>query len=446
MRRLTIIFQLIIIITSAAVAQWNIQLDTENFTNLDRIFFIDEADGWAIGGHNFAGEGPYYYTEDGGENWYLDPNWYNADYWGTDIVFVNHDTGFIAGINGKIHKTLDGGHNWIPIQTPATQNIIKLFFFDENNGWATLGQYSSGNILQTIDGGNTWDIKPILYDCYDNVCNLFFINENIGWISGFAFKTNNEDYSFIKKTANSGQNWLTLDSIVYTPYYYSDIFFIDSINGWIVGQQSGNEYLVLNTADGGETWSEQYLEEDVYYPPKIANCVFFANDTVGWIGTGEPCFDGHGAIYLTKNGGEDWLYQWSWDDYGIFDIQMLDQDTGWAAAGHFIFHTFDGDTIIYTGLNEIKSNVFSLDASPNPTTGTFNLNFNGDHHDAYNLVVSNPIGQTVFIKEQITTDQLNNISIDISGYPCGVYLVIITPESINTKNKNIYLTQKIIKL
>ncbi len=138
MKPLRLLFLFLIYTTVCAHAQWEIQLDNHFFTQLDRIFFIDENYGWAIGGSTIGSESPYFYTTDGGEHWYLDGNWWDIQ--GTDIVFVNHDTGFIAASDGVILKNINGGQTWTEIQTPASQDVMRLFFVDENNGWATLGQ------------------------------------------------------------------------------------------------------------------------------------------------------------------------------------------------------------------------------------------------------------------------------------------------------------------
>ena len=94
MRRLKLLLLFLLFTTSYTQAQWEIQLDNDNFTHLDRIFFLDENYGWAIGGATIGSTSPYFYTTNGGEQWYLCDDWMNRE--GTDICFVNQDTGFIA--------------------------------------------------------------------------------------------------------------------------------------------------------------------------------------------------------------------------------------------------------------------------------------------------------------------------------------------------------------
>jgi photosystem II stability/assembly factor-like uncharacterized protein len=174
---------LFFITTGYAQAQWEVQLDNQNFTHLDRIFFLDENYGWAIGGATIGAASPYFYTTDGGENWYLDDDWWNIQ--GTDIVFVNPDTGFIAAPNGIILKTIDGGQTWTNIQTPATQNVMRLFFVDGNNGWATLQNLNDSlQIIHTMDGGNTWYPQQVFEINTSRIRSIYFLNDSVGWGGG----------------------------------------------------------------------------------------------------------------------------------------------------------------------------------------------------------------------------------------------------------------------
>ncbi len=428
-----------------ARAQWEIQLDVEGFTFLDRICFIDSLNGWAIGGTTIGSGGPYFYTTDGGENWYLDDDWWDVA--GGDIVFVNRDTGFIATQHGKIYKTTDNGQTWDTIHTPATQDVIHLFFVDENNGWATLGSYSEGKILHTIDDSDNWELQSFIESVNANIESLFFINEDEGW-GGGDYSTGGIDYSVIKYTNDKGENWIEKYISTTQYYWFQDIFFTDTLQGWVVGQKSSiNTYLLLHTEDGGETWTEQTLAENSYGSPTRANCVFFVNDTVGWVGTGEPWFPGNGSIYLTTDGGENWNLQQEFYDYGIFDIQMLNQDTGWAVGGNYVYHTTNGDTITITGVNEnrISDGLFTI--SPNPSLGIFtvheqNINQKGFH----NIVITNTNSQTVYQLSNQTTEQLKNFTIDISSCPSGIYFITISPATRELNNRIHSLTKKIIKL
>ncbi len=262
-------------------AQWVLQADLQNFTHLDRITFIDNNYGWTIGGSSIGVSGPYFYTNDGGQNWFLHDDWIDVE--GTDIAFINPDTGFISSHSGLILKTTNAGQNWTEIQTPTTQDVKRLFFVDENNGWATF-QYNSGKLLRTIDSGITWELISCMEVEESGVNVIYFLNDTIGFGGGGA--TINGDFNMIRKTINLGESWETILSVPNFPYLFSSIYFSNTMQGWVVGQtNASNTYLVLHTEDGGETWEEQTLPELNWYGnPREASIIYsiqFVNDTLG---------------------------------------------------------------------------------------------------------------------------------------------------------------------
>ena len=75
-------------------ARWEIQLDNQNLCHLDRIHFIDQNYGRAIGGATIGCVSPYLYTTNDGEQWYLGDDWmnrqikYNTSRLNTGIYFI----------------------------------------------------------------------------------------------------------------------------------------------------------------------------------------------------------------------------------------------------------------------------------------------------------------------------------------------------------------------
>lgn len=424
MTKLKFLLFFLFITTGYAQAQWEIQLNVEGFTYLDRICFIDSLNGWAIGGASLGAASPYFYTIDGGENWYLDDDWMTI--YGTDIVFVNYDTGFIATENGKIYKTTDNGQTWDTIQTPATQNVVHLFFVDENNGWATL--YNSGNLLHTTNGGTSWNIVTTTLSY---ISDLFIVENNNIWCSGWVYLKSVA--SSIIYSNDNGLNWNEKYSD-YSNFFYS-VFFINQNIGWIGGQIDLNDDLpyILKTENMGDNWIEQIIESE-YCTEKI-NCIYFINDTVGWLGVGETQSQcNYGAVYFTNDGGENWQLQQEFDN-PILDIYALNKDTAWAVGEDFIYRNNNADTVIITSINEVNKEKAYFTLQPNPVKDKIQIRiFN--KFDNVNIQIRNVTG--VIIKQFPVSQK--KFTINLSFLQKGIYFLTLT------LNNQIIQTQKIIKL
>ena len=52
-----------------------------------------------------------------------------------DIEFVDENNGWIAARSGSLLRTADGGQNWEIIDLGIYENIHKIYFLDDLNGW-----------------------------------------------------------------------------------------------------------------------------------------------------------------------------------------------------------------------------------------------------------------------------------------------------------------------
>ncbi len=158
---------------------------------------------------------------------------------------------------------------------------------------------------------------------YNTYCGVFINKKNGWWLSG---PNGNLWY-----TVNGGILWTELvDSIG-----GSDIEFIDTLHGWIVGKTS-RDYIpyILITNNGGINW-------DKYSSPLLV-CVTFFDYLNG--------FAGGDSIYKTTNGGINWEPQTvePGQSFGITDIFFSDRKYGWAVGGSstvwdagIVLHTVD---------------------------------------------------------------------------------------------------------
>ncbi len=201
------------------------------------IYFIDENKGWISGGGFIystsdggnswilMGTAPEYgadkiqffnndtaviisggmpfYTNNGGLIWemknpqFIDPDFPMCNPY--DIYFVDENHGWLVGgdVNnhtGKISASSDGGLTWVA-QTPGTSEVIySVHFTDTLNGWAA----GEDVILNTTDGGNTWNIKDTIVENENSMTlnSIKFSDIQNGFFVG--------DYGIIYKTTNAG--------------------------------------------------------------------------------------------------------------------------------------------------------------------------------------------------------------------------------------------------
>ena len=103
-----------------------------------------------------------YYTTDGGDTWTMQgKNLIGARFDLNDIKIVEGVI-WVAGDNGAVLRSADGGVSWEIFQTGASGYNIGIAALDGTTAWAvsTGGGGGSGNIVNTNDSGKTWSIQP----------------------------------------------------------------------------------------------------------------------------------------------------------------------------------------------------------------------------------------------------------------------------------------------
>lgn len=201
-----------------------------------------------------------------------------------------------------------------------------MLFNDDNFGIA-LGDPTDDclSIITTKDGGETWQKT----DCNDlpkiedgeaafaaSNTNIALSGKNI-WIATGGLK------SRIFKSANAGKTWSGYN----TPFIQgksttgiNSVAFYNNKIGIICGgdytDKSGNLNNKAITKDGGKTW-QIVANNDL---PGYISCVQYVPNTKGQLVVAV----GTEGIYLSKNGGNNWLQICS-DDY--FTIRFINEHT-----------------------------------------------------------------------------------------------------------------------
>lgn len=89
-------------------------------------------------------------------------------------------------------------NQWQQVATPTVAQLTKAFFISENKGWA-VGH--DATILQTKDGGKTWQLQMQSVEIEKPFLDLLFFDENNGIAIGA--------YGLFYRTADGGNNWIS---------------------------------------------------------------------------------------------------------------------------------------------------------------------------------------------------------------------------------------------
>lgn len=219
--------------------------------------------------------------------------------WLRAIHFVNESEGWIAGSNGTLLFTKDGGETWERRKVPVKANFRDVYFRDEQTGWLLCESdiFSAGSgpisfLLRTDDAGESWQ-RVEFVSGRDRILKLLFTRKN----GALAFGEGGGIWSETDDVATTDRKQLWKRSDLPVLYLMLGGTLIDELRGFIVGAGG----TILSTADGGRTWRN--VEHGVHGMKIKLNSVFFLDDKRGWV-VGE-----NGTILNTVDGGISWSRQ-----------------------------------------------------------------------------------------------------------------------------------------
>ncbi|MBS1516376.1 MAG: T9SS type A sorting domain-containing protein [Bacteroidetes bacterium] len=389
--------------TTNGGVNWSMQ----NFTTSNGLYalqMINQGTGYAVGDGGVA-----FKTTNAGEvnsGWiYSQIQSVNNDL--NSVKFINQFTGWSSGGNGTLIKSTDGGISWLPLASGTTSFITSVNFYNPSTGWFT----STGGVKKSTDGGSSWvslagagsSTYNSIYCLTDQICfisaldgrllrttdggtswqvvvtspaelsRFCFVNNLTGWASGI---------NYIYRTTNGGTNWTQ----TILPGQNRDVNFINENTGWVPNFPNVNK-----TTDGGISWATYNVTSnsgESFYGIKFVNLL-----TGYCIGVSFTS----GKIYKTTNGGVNWAAETIPSVAGIYNLQFLNELTGWAVGSRGnTFRTTTGGAVFISQTSSIVPENFKLSQNyPNPFNPSTRINYELKNTNYVTLKVFDLLGKEV---------------------------------------------------
>ena len=311
----------------------------------------------------------YLKSSDGGITWTLESNLPIIPF--NSIQFINTTNGYIAGWNGNIFKTIDGGELVLNVSTSNNFRIECVYFMSADTGWIS-GGISNLNLDQAIskttDGGNTWIVQLNHVNQSDGVIYSICVSNDLGFASSLEGK--------IYKTTNGGNNW----NIVYQSdpnlwSFYSNVTILNSQIIFATGAtvQAFRAPRILISQDQGLNWT--FLQKEINLD--VITGSYFFNQNYGLMCgyTYSPQFGGF--IYETYNGGNTWSPRFT-SNHSIADIFFINISVGWVCGESLLLKTTNSGESwqdISNSINGYLRSIFFLNEDLGWVVGDYNHNF-----------------------------------------------------------------------
>jgi photosystem II stability/assembly factor-like uncharacterized protein len=227
------------------------------------------------------------------------------------VRFLDEKHGWIAGAEGALYSTRDGGETWDRAESGTEQNLTRMEWADGLHGWIA----AVNGVLSTADGGRTW--RPTLSGVeLERFAAMSFVDAETGWVSG-------SPDGIVYRTVNGGTDWTPLQAG--TAERVVDLSFTDRNNGFALGSIAG----LLRTRDGGLTWTRTGT-------PRFCSCVRFLTPLLGFAADNvmlSSLFEDRASIFRTEDGGETWTESAFPEALTVWRIEFTDPVAGVAMAG-----------------------------------------------------------------------------------------------------------------
>jgi photosystem II stability/assembly factor-like uncharacterized protein len=229
--------------------------------NLTGVFFVNDQVGWVTGdisGNQIMGQVGF---SGNGGGYPVQLEVFDKPL--NSLFFLDGNSGWVAGDEGLLAMTVDGGNKWEIIPPFTAETIYDMGFTPAKSGWIVTG---NSGIFHTKDG-ISWSIEKV--DRVIDIFSVFIQDEDNVWACG------NYNTILHRHAGPDGEAvWDYKNIEEASPnMIWNDIFFSDPSNGWMVG----NFGLIYRTTDGGDHWFKEVSNSFAHL-----NAIHMVTNKRGW--------------------------------------------------------------------------------------------------------------------------------------------------------------------
>jgi hypothetical protein len=351
------------------------------------------------------------------------------------MKFLNEDLGFITKTD-EIYKTNNGGITWSKVYDCTNLGLLNAIHIVDDIDVYVVGY---GIILKSSDFGNIWIEYSDLP--MNRFLSVYFTDLQNGFVGG-------ED-GLLYMTNDGGNSWEIASSS--TSMDIQDIIFVDPIRGYYISSFLGGMSKVFETNNGGETWELFTQTEstarkmilspsyDIYIPGNAGLLDKITRPPIptlpGYIiGSKNVLIDTpyHYSLYQQP----EISYSWEISNNPNFTITSNGIQVIWSSYGN--------DTISVTPsnpcdngparkivvqvtdtayrINKINDNLINR-LYPNPVNSSLSIEVNHENYDKISISIYKINGQLISELSRANFINDKTITIDVSDFSPGVYLL-----------------------
>ena len=187
---------------------------------------------------------------------------------------------------------------------------MEVHFLNRQSGWVVGGN----QLLKTDDGGKTWNRQSLNGGDAYNLKRIQFVSPKTGWIAGES-GARRERQVYLAKTIDGGNSWVSQNFDTQYPmqsFSLDDLHFFNDQLGFISGSEGGYKHAVMFSTKDGSNWN------------KINPKTNIGQLLVRVIERDKIVAVNRAAIYLSHDGGQNWIAGNSVTDRDLFDVLALD--------------------------------------------------------------------------------------------------------------------------